>query len=335
MSTNLAALSEVVGPEDLKSYTPEQIAKLELDKLTGKWATYANAVKDANTQANLTQPEDQLDAIAEGYDISDINDAVSDMSLYAALGYDTGNLSTFDANKDGVFNSEDVTALYNKQVVGAPRPSLDSVLNGTYQPPSKLQLQPPNLSAGQQAMASALSDGVLSPDEIEKVSSSLSADEMRAAVDNLIKSGTKSQYNTPSVLNPLRNALNNKVNSEIESVTNTDIQSIMSTIDELSYVVEPGFKNNKQAILATIVGPVGQPAPNVGAKQLALQSQLQEAIKKAPSQAAKQKLTDLLDTVTGFINTLRDAQNMALGRSNQSATAEDTYRAWRMNGNAP
>lgn len=335
MSTNLQALSEAVGPEELKNYTPEQIAKLELDKINGKWATYATAVKEANTQANLTKPEDQLDAVAEGYDISDINNAVSNSSLYAALGFDTGNLNDFDTNKDGVFNSEDVTTLYNKQVAGSPKPSLDSILNGTYQPPAKMTLQAPKLSAGQQALAGAVSDGVLSPEEISAVSSSLSADEMLAAINNLSKSGTKSQYNTPSVLNPLRNAVNNKVNQEIESVTNTDIASIQNTVDELSYVMDPSFKNNKQAILATIIGPIGQPAPNVGAKQIALQATLTEAIKKAPSQVAKDRLTDLLSTVTGFIDTLRAAQNMALGRSNQSATAEDTYRAWRMNGNAP
>ena len=335
MSTSLASLAEVVDTEELQGYSPEQIAALELDKITGKWSIYADAVKTANAQTNLTKPEDQLDAIAEGYDIADINSAVSNSSLYAALGYDTGNLGAFDDNKDGVFNSEDVTALYNKQVVGAPKPSVDSVLNGTYKPPAKLTLQAPNLSAGQQALAGAMSDGVLSPDELEKVSSSLSSDEMITAINNLSKSGTKSQYNTPSVLNPLRNAVNAKVNKEIESVTNLDITSIQNTIDELSYVTDPSFKNNKQAILSTIVAQPGRPAPNVGAGQLALQTKLQEAIKSAPSQAAKDKLTDLLSTVTGFIDTLREAQNTALGRGNQTATAEDTYRAWRMNGNAP
>jgi hypothetical protein len=335
MSTSLASLAEVVETAELQGYSPAQIEKLQLDKINGLWSTYSNAITEANKSQNLTDPEGQLDAIAQGYDISDINDAVSDMSLYAALGYDTGNLSTFDDNKDGVFNSEDVTALYNKQVVGAPRPSVDSVLNGTYQPPAKMQLQAPNLSSGQQTLVSSMSDGVLNPDELEKVSSSLSSDEMVAAINNLSKSGTKSQYNTPSVLTPLRNAVNTKINKEIESVTNMDITSIQNTIDELSYVMDSNFRNNKQAILSTIVAQPGRPAPNVGASQLALQTKLQEAIKSAPSQAAKEKLTNLLSTVTGFIDTLREAQNMALGRSNQTATAEDTYRAWRMNGNAP
>ena len=73
----------------------------------------------------------------------------------------------------------------------------------------------------------------------------------------------------------------------------------------------------------------------MGASQLGLQAKLQEAVKSAPSQAAREKLTNLLSTVTGFIDTLREAQNMALGRSNQTATADDAWRAWRMNGNAP
>lgn len=334
MSTSLATLSEVIDAEELKGYTAKEIENLQLDKLTGNWKTVVDTMNSLTNIQNLTKPEEQLDAVTEGYDIADINSAVSDSSLYAALGFDTGNVKDFDKNNDGKFDATDVAVLYG-DVKAVPKPTTQSILNGTYQPPAKMTLQVPKLSAGQQALAGAVSDGILSTDELEQISSSLSADEIITAINSLTKSGTKSQYNTPSVLNPLRNAVNQKVNKEIESVTNIDIASIQDTIDELSYVTDPSFKNNKQAILSTIVAPAGQPSPNVGAKQIALQATLREAIKSAPSQAAKDKLTNLLSTVTGFIDTLQAAQNTALGRGTQSSTAEDTYRAWRMNGNAP
>jgi hypothetical protein len=226
MSTSLATLSEAVGSEELKTYTPEQIAALQLDKITGKWSQYANAVQEANTAANLTKPEAQLDAVVEGYDIADINNAVSNASLYSALGFDSGNLASFDTNKDGVFNNDDVATLYGN-VKNAARPTIDSVLNGTYQPPAKMTLQAPKSSAGQQVLAGAAQDGTISADEAEKLSASASTSELVAARDKLMATGLP-QYN--NIARSLSTIISSRASSEVDSV----LQSAGSSIEKLS-----------------------------------------------------------------------------------------------------
>ena len=235
MSTSLASLSEVVDTAELQGYSPAQIEKLQLDKINGLWLTYSNAITEANKSENLTDPEGQLDAVAQGYDISDINEAVSDSSLYAALGYDTGNLTTFDSNKDGKFDSTDVATLYKG--VSTTKPTLDGVANGTYKPPAKLTVQAPKLSAGQQGLAAAAQDGVISSDEAEKLSASLSPEELANAIAAL-SSASQKNYNTgrpqyTEILNSLNAIVKSRGEAEVVGV----LQSAGTSLEKLNPLV--------------------------------------------------------------------------------------------------
>ena len=303
MSTSLASLAEVVDTTELQGYTPEQVEKLQLDKINGLWSTYSNAVTEANKSQNLTDPEGQLDAVAQGYDISDINEAVSDAALYASLGLPTGNLKTFDSNNDGKFDSTDVATLYKG--VSTAKPTLDGVANGTYKPAAKLTLQAPTLSTSQQVLVDSVKDGVLSPDEIEKVSASLSTEELTAAVSNLQSSGLPQFTNTA---NSLQKIVQGRTDAEIDAAFGPTGGS-MSTISSLAIrgITSSSVQNRDGytvASLDSIDSPQKQFVQTATlhdgliAKSNEINSaitQLETAIKSVKSTAAKTRLNNTLN----------------------------------------
>jgi hypothetical protein len=234
MSTSLATLSEVIDAEELKGYTAKEIENLQLDKLTGNWKTVVDTMNSLTNIQNLTKPEEQLDAVTEGYDIADINSAVSDSSLYAALGFDTGNVKDFDKNNDGKFDAADVTQLY-AGVQSIDKPTTAQILDGTYQPPAKLTLRAPKLSAGQQALAGAAQDGVISPDEAEKLSASMSTEELITSRDSLNTTNTEPNKNMASSLSKIISA---RAISEVDAV----LKTANVNIDTISYLLKNGIE---------------------------------------------------------------------------------------------
>jgi hypothetical protein len=297
MSTSLASLSEVVGTAELKEYSPAQIEKLQLDKINGLWLTYSNAITEANKSENLTDPEGQLDAVAQGYDISDINEAVSDSSLYAALGYDTGNLTTFDSNKDGKFDSTEVATLYKG--VSTTKPTLDGVANGTYKPPAKLTVQAPKLSAGQQGLAAAAQDGVISPDEAGKLSASMSTEELIKSRDSLMATGLP-QYN--NMARSLSTIISSRATSEVGAVlktANISTDNLTLLVNTPPSTVTSWSGHSFESLPNTTPGRVGREAiiliRDLTARNTKIDTviaQVKEAAKNATIPAAKRELED-------------------------------------------
>lgn len=317
MSTSLASLAEVVDTKELQEYSTADIEKLQLDKINGLWSTYSDAITEANKSQNLTDPEGQLDAVAQGYDISDINEAVSDAALYASLGLPTGNLKTFDSNDDGKFDSTDVATLYKG--VSTTKPTLDSVANGTYRPPAKLTVQAPKLSTSQQVLADSVKDGVLSPDEIEKVSSSLSADEMNAAINSLLNSN--SPLKTNAVLNPLRTALRAKTLSDANNALGKDSQEVRNTIDAFSFITDTGFTDDRMQVAQAR-------ASNTEGKIATAINELNQALTKAPSAASKQLLQNYKDTLQEQLDILRQAFARFIAQDQQARQGNERQTAY-------
>jgi hypothetical protein len=297
MSTSLASLAEVVDTKELQEYSTADIEKLQLDKINGLWSTYSDAITEANKSQNLTDPEGQLDAVAQGYDISDINEAVSDVALYASLGLPTGNLTTFDSNGDGKFDSTDVATLYKG--VSTTKPTLDSVANGTYRPPAKLTVQAPKLSAGQQALAGAAQDGVISPDEAEKLSASMSTEELIKSRDSLMATGLP-QYN--NMARSLSTIISSRATSEVGAVlktANISTDNLTLLVDTPPSTVASWSGHSFESLPNTTPGRVGREAiiliRDLTARNTKIDTviaQVKEAAKNATIPAAKRELED-------------------------------------------
>jgi hypothetical protein len=220
----LASLAEVVDTKELQEYSTADIEKLQLDKINGLWSTYSDAITEANKSQNLTDPEGQLDAVAQGYDISDINEAVSDAALYASLGLPTGNLTTFDSNGDGKFDSTDVATLYKG--VSTTKPTLDSVANGTYRPPAKLTLQAPKISAAQTLIADAARDGTISDNEVTGVST----DELYDLNKTLLGFEGQKRTDASSKISSLLEIISKRTTEELAPVL-SNYQTVMSSVE--------------------------------------------------------------------------------------------------------
>jgi LysM repeat protein len=232
MSTSLATLSEVIDAEELKGYTAKEIENLQLDKLTGNWKTVVDTMNSLTNIQNLTKPEEQLDAVTEGYDIADINSAVSDSSLYAALGFDTGNVKDFDKNNDGKFDAADVTQLY-AGVQSIDKPTTAQILDGTYQPPAKLTLQAPTLSTSQRVLADAAKDNNVTAEEV----ATLTTEDLIAARDKLMSTGLP-QYNNLS--RSISSIIKGRTDAEVKDV----ITSASGSFDSISNLSRTGLSSS-------------------------------------------------------------------------------------------